>query len=113
MDLAFEQRIIANFGVVGEQWLASLPATIEWCKNEWGLVIEGAVERLSYNYVMYVRKNGKPYVLKLSVPGDDASLEMIATELYGGRNFVQLLEGMKSTVHSYLNGYSQVTCCQR
>ncbi|WP_332649823.1 aminoglycoside phosphotransferase family protein [Lysinibacillus sp. 54212] len=91
MDLAFEQRIIANFGEVGEQWLARLPTTIEWCNNEWGLVMEEVMERLSYNYIIYVIKNDKPYVLKLGVPGNDISLEMLATELYGSQNFVRLL----------------------
>lgn len=91
MEEAFKQRIITNFGEAGELWLASLPQTIEWCVERWGIVIEDVVEQLSYNYVVFVRRKGIPCVLKLSVPGHDARCEMAATEKYDGRQFVKLL----------------------
>jgi len=87
----FQQKIVAAFGKVGEQWLQELPVKLKAIFKEWGVAIEGEPSNLSYNYVAYVRDEcNRSLVLKVVIPGDGFSNEIQGTKAFQGAGFVKL-----------------------
>jgi streptomycin 6-kinase len=89
----FQEKIINGFGSDGKAWLESLESTVQTYLQKWGLINEGPVDNLSYNYVVKVTDTkGTPLILKLGVPNFDTRNEMVTLLNYNGDGCAKLLK---------------------
>jgi streptomycin 6-kinase len=89
----FQEKIINAFGSDGKAWLESLESTVQTYLQRWGLLSEGPVDNLSYNYVVKVTDTkGTPLILKLGVPNFDTRNEMVTLQNYNGDGCAKLLK---------------------
>lgn len=102
-DLAhFAPAIPATFGeivrgrraeasVSGDDWLAHLPALIAELAAEWELVADGPVWHGVCALVIPCHRGEEPVVLKVTWPHEEARLEHLALQAWGGHGAVRLL----------------------
>jgi streptomycin 6-kinase len=89
----FQKKIFNGFGLDGKAWLESLESTVQTYLEKWGLISEGPVDNLSYNYVVKVTDTkGTPLILKLGVPNFDTRNEMVTLQNYDGDGCAKLLK---------------------
>ncbi len=80
-------------GAPGRQWLTTLPALLQECRERWSLELDLPFEDLSYHLVLPGRlMDGKQIVLKLGVPCPELTTEAAALDLFQGRGAVRLLD---------------------
>ncbi|MET3575930.1 aminoglycoside phosphotransferase family protein [Bhargavaea ullalensis] len=92
---AFTGRVRAVFGNEGIIFLENLEETICSYVRKWSLEPEVPVGNLSYNYVLFVRRqDGTPAVFKAGVPGKDSRREILATESYRGNGCAALIRSV-------------------
>ena len=73
-------------------WLADLDDHIRACETRWNIRVGVPFPNLSYHVVAPATgADGAPYVLKLSLPNDELSLEAAALEFYDGDGMVKLI----------------------
>ncbi|MFF2752927.1 aminoglycoside phosphotransferase family protein [Psychrobacillus sp. NPDC058041] len=90
---AFEMKIIGAFGEVGKEWLGTLETLVDTYLEKWNLQSEGAVENLSYNYVLkVVEENGKKGILKLGIANYDFENEIRTLLTYNGKGCVKIIK---------------------
>ena len=78
----------------GARWLENLPDLLAACLRMWGLVLDGEVFELSFNYVVPVVQNGRvAAVLKLGVPSPEFAAEVRALRAFQTHGAVRLLAG--------------------
>ena len=93
IQIDFENKIKANFGERGKQWLSVLATRMNHYLMKWQLQLEGPVDNLSYNYVLKVRdREHTPLILKFGMPGVDFTNEIRATKVYKGARFARLYQ---------------------
>lgn len=88
---AFRRTMLGVHGDEGAAWLEALPALIAECAEQYGVeVIEPFA--LSYNFVARGKNRaGEGVVLKLGVPSELLTREMVGLQLYNGRGAARLL----------------------
>ena len=73
-------------------WLGRLDDHIQTCETRWDITVGAPFPNLSYHVVAPATgADGAPYVLKLSLPNDELSLEAAALAFYGGDGMVKLI----------------------
>jgi streptomycin 6-kinase len=87
----FVRTIQNTFGTGGRAWLSALPDLIAQASRSWGLNAIQPVSNLSYNFVAYADRAGKPVVLKLGVPNRELKSGIAALRFYDGRGACRLL----------------------
>lgn len=89
-DPGFDNRVIAEFGDRGREWLCSLPDLLSDLGSAWRFTLTQPVSDLSVNYVSYcTTADGAECVLKVGHP--DLATEIEALEHYDGRGIVRAL----------------------
>ena len=89
----FKERISNTFGEAGAVWLKELPGLLQDCFREWSLMPESSPDCLTFNYVLFVRReNGEKLVLKAGVPNHELNSEIAALKVYAGEGAVKLLD---------------------
>ncbi|GAB3496161.1 aminoglycoside phosphotransferase family protein [Flexivirga lutea] len=81
----------AEPAVSGEDWLARLPGQVAELAGAWGLVADGPVWHGVCAVVIPCHRDGQPVVLKVSWPHEEARLEHLALQAWGGDGAVRLL----------------------
>jgi len=92
---AFRSKIERHYGERGTAWLATLPAVLATCEEQWDIRLEaGPIDNLSYNYIIPgVRADGRRIVVKAGLPHEkELFTEMEALRLFAGRGTVELFE---------------------
>lgn len=90
---SFAQRVEGAFGKRGEVFLHALPTLIDEAVARWQLKSLRPAEHLSYNFILYARRDGAAVVLKLGVPDRELTSEIHALRAFAGRGAVRLLDG--------------------
>ncbi|WP_391122809.1 aminoglycoside phosphotransferase family protein [Psychrobacillus sp. L3] len=91
--LSFEKKIIGANGEVGKAWLDSLESLVHTYLDKWDLQSYGAVENLSYNYVLKViDMSGNRAILKLGIPNYDFGNEIRTLRAYNGNGCVKIIK---------------------
>lgn len=75
----------------GQQWLATLPETVEEICRRWHLDLDGQVMHGSNAIVVPVRRDGEPLALRMAIPDDRNRAEARALRFWDGRGTVRLL----------------------
>ena len=91
----FIQNILGLYGAKGEKWLEDLPNMLAEICEKWSLQIDKVFPNLSYNFVAScVNENGEKYVLKTSVPEENAPIiyEKRALEAFDGKGAVKVIK---------------------
>lgn len=97
----FISTITNTFGEDGKQFLANLPALIEEASARWGLTNIQPIPNLSYNFVAYADLTSPPapllkgegsIVLKLGIPRDELTSEIVALRLLNGEGACKLID---------------------
>jgi streptomycin 6-kinase len=90
---AFEMKIIGAFGQTGKEWLGKLESLVYTYLKKWKLQSEGAVENLSYNYVLKViDDSGNRAILKLGIANYDFGNEIRTIQTYNGSGCAKLIK---------------------
>ena len=76
----------------GQDWLATLPATIDDALARWRLTLDGEPMHGSNALVLPVRREDEPLVLRLTPPDDDITAELHALRFWNGRGVVRLID---------------------
>lgn len=88
----FVETISTLHGERGRAWLDALPELIAELERTWGFKAGVHVSNLSYNYVAPAQlDDGRPVMLKLSVPNAELDCEIEALRCYDGRGICHLL----------------------
>lgn len=90
----FVRNVLAVRGEdAGRAFLASLPAIIGRCRDQWGLAVGEPFAALTYNWAAPVTtRDGEAAVLKIAtIEGDELAAEVGALRLFDGRGAVRLL----------------------
>lgn len=77
--------------VGGDDWLDHLPTQLAELAAAWDLVADGPVWHGVCAVVIPCHRDGEPVVLKVSWPHEEARLEHLALQNWGGRGAVRLL----------------------
>jgi streptomycin 6-kinase len=88
----FARNIEGAFGERGVLFLHALPKLIDEAAGRWQLKNLQPAEQLSYNYLVYARRDRAEVVLKLGVPDRELTSEIHALRHYAGRGAVKLLD---------------------
>lgn len=94
MNDEFVKRILALRGTTeGQQWLNSIPTTIQQYEKKWNLKAQSPFH-LTYNYVApAIRSSGEHVVLKIGFPKDkEFATEANALEIFQADAAIKLLE---------------------
>jgi streptomycin 6-kinase len=76
----------------GRTWIASLPARLDELTDRWRLEVEEGLPRHGFNaFVLPVRREGEPCILKLVWPHEAAVDEATALRVWDGNGAVKLL----------------------
>ena len=76
----------------GEDWLASLPATIADSCDRWNITLDGEPMHGSNALVLPVRREGVPLALRLTPPDDRTAAEIDALRYWDGRGTARLID---------------------
>ena len=89
----FQQKAARQFGEKGPDWVAELPAILDWCIERWSLSDCQPIENLSINLVVFARsaRYGE-VVLKIQGPHSERYTEMTALQVYGGHTACRCLD---------------------
>ncbi|MDP7255144.1 MAG: aminoglycoside phosphotransferase family protein, partial [Planctomycetota bacterium] len=91
-DPKFQEKLIAEFGDRGREWLLSLPDLLKDLAAAWRLTLAHAIRDLNVNYLCYCTAgDGAECVLKVGVPHRDLATEIEALMHYDGRGIVRAL----------------------
>lgn len=86
-------RAMPRWWSEGTDWLDELPGAVEAQCARWDLVPDGEVRHGSNALVVRVRgRDGQPYALRVSPPGDDVTREVAALQFWAGRGTVRLID---------------------
>lgn len=80
--MAFYEKIIAAFGKSGEEWLKQLPEKLDRIATAHDLSAITPFPNLSYNYVAKAIRNNNSVVLKVGLPGDEFTNEVLALQCF-------------------------------
>jgi streptomycin 6-kinase len=87
----FIQEVSINFGEAGVDWVQHLPGYVCHCQEIWDLTQLRAVENLSINLVCSAQSGiYGDVVLKLQSPHAECQTEVVALQLFEGRNVCKL-----------------------
>ena len=76
----------------GEEWLASLPQTVEACAAQWSLTLDAPFEPAHVSLVVPAHlPDGRAVVLKVNFPDEESEHEPDALEHWAGDGAVELL----------------------
>jgi streptomycin 6-kinase len=76
----------------GQEWLASLPASVQRQCERWELQYDGELAHGSNAIVVPVLRYGEPLALRMSPPGPDITEQLHALHWWDGRGMVRLVE---------------------
>ena len=88
----FKKKARRQFGNKGPRWVEGLSKTLSKCINRWQLCDVKVVADLSINFLCYATSPHGEVVLKIEGPHSEGKTEMLALELYRGRNVCLPLE---------------------
>lgn len=89
---SLQETVARVHGEAGRQWLSTLPALLDKCRERWSLELDQPFDNLSYNLVIPGRDaDGAAIVLKVGVPCRELLTEAAALELFGGVGAMRLL----------------------
>jgi streptomycin 6-kinase len=89
---SFARRIEGTFGERGLVFLHALPRLLDEAAARWQLKSLRPADELSYNFIVYARREGAEVVLKLGVPDRELTSEIHALRHYGGRGAARLMD---------------------
>lgn len=101
MTSNFSSNIISIYGDKGQQWLDSLPQTIEKLTAEFGLTdVQTGMKDvpLSFNYIFFAKYQGKDAVVKVSPKAEDSVREAEALRHFNGQGMARLLAQNDTTI---------------
>jgi streptomycin 6-kinase len=81
----------------GTQWLAALPKSIETQCATWDLDITGNPAHGSNAIAIPVTRNGEPFILRMTPPGQDVADQIRALRFWAGRGTVNLIQSDPDT----------------
>jgi streptomycin 6-kinase len=97
--MEFPQAFVENVRQEGgEQWLASLPAQLEYWCSRWDLTVVGAPRHGYLGLVFPVTCPQGPAVLKLTRVDEETREEAAALRVWEGRGAVRLLESAEGVL---------------
>ncbi|QNE16842.1 kinase [Kribbella qitaiheensis] len=76
----------------GQEWLASLPASVRDQCERWNLQLDGRLAHGSNAIVVPVLRYGEPLALRMSPPGREVTEQIHALSWWNGRGMVRLVE---------------------
>ena len=89
----FRVGLRTQHGDAADDWLDALPKLLETVCGNWRLKIVDLVPRHGYLSVVWqVKRNGRSYALKLTIPSETFRLETAALLAWEGRAMVELVE---------------------
>lgn len=88
---AFVQTITSAYGEKGSQWINDLTNLIERCTQKWTLSEVKTIPNLTYNYVAYALRAGKPVVLKLRCNKHELEKEVSALQAFASYGVARML----------------------
>jgi streptomycin 6-kinase len=79
-------------GEAGRAWLARVSEILRACEQRWGITIEAVFPNLTFNLVLWGRKDdGNAVVLKVCWTSDEYQLQREALQFFDGHGMVRLL----------------------
>lgn len=94
----FQETILTLYKAEGENWLSSLPELISDLSQKWNLHSLEISPNLSYNLVLFGRRNNRPIVLKIGCDEEILSYEAKALIAFQGKGVVDLLHHTKNAM---------------
>ncbi len=76
----------------GADWLAALPDLVRTRCEQWQLVLDGEVMHGSNAIAVPVRRDGEPFVLRMTIPDDTVAPQARALAFWAGRGTVRLVQ---------------------
>ncbi|ADU28585.1 aminoglycoside phosphotransferase family protein [Evansella cellulosilytica] len=93
MDQSFQDIIVGVHGEKGKEWLTHFSTLKKEVEDRFEINIEETF-KLSYNFVAKAvhRKTKAPVVVKMGVPNEELTLEMLALQAFNGRGAISLID---------------------
>ncbi|MGC4106298.1 MAG: aminoglycoside phosphotransferase family protein [Thermomicrobiales bacterium] len=87
----FIEEIDRHHGAAGHTWLETLPATVRRVTTEWALTIDGPARHGARGIVVPVSRESMAHALKLTMPDDVTTAEIIGLQSWNGHGTVTLV----------------------